>query len=293
MHRFPLTICYNFGADIVQQIRGQKMIIKVSLRNDEVEVDLTGDYYGRDFWDRVSSRKYEPDTIGFIEDNCDSNTDFMDIGAANGAMTLIAATMGSRVSSYEPDPKIFKVVERNVNLNPQYMDLINVQNKAISSTKGMLNFSVGADTAILSEIVFTGHDPAILQRIEILSLSEEMDKFHSDTNRKLIIKMDIEGAEWRILKSEEILEKLQQHKATLVLAVHPGFYRPFKKRLRGLDQATVLLWHLRNYRESIEVFNKIEQRSSIKRTNLNPVNHREQFGRLILAGYHEFILDFS
>ena len=88
------------------------MIIKVSLRNDLVEVDLNGDYYGKDFWDRVSNRRYEPDTIGFIEDNCDVNTDFMDIGAANGAMTLIAASTGARVSSYEPDPKIFQVVKK-------------------------------------------------------------------------------------------------------------------------------------------------------------------------------------
>jgi FkbM family methyltransferase len=269
------------------------MIIKVSLRNDEVEVDLDGDFYGRDFWDRVSTRRYEPDTIGFIEDNCDRNTDFMDIGAANGAMTLIAASSGSRVSSYEPDPRIFKVVERNINLNPKYMYLIDVQNKAISSTRGILKFSVGEDTSILSEIVFTGHNPTSIESIEILSLSEEMDKFHSDMSRNLIIKMDIEGAEWRILKSDEILEKLQQHNATLILAVHPGFYRPFKKRLRGLDQAVLFFWHLRNYRESVEVFNKIEKRSSIKRTNLNPVTRKDQFAKLIHAGYHEFVLKFD
>jgi FkbM family methyltransferase len=269
------------------------MIIKVSLRNDEVEVDLDGDYYGRDFWDRISSRRYEPDTIGFIEDYCNHNTDFMDIGAANGAMTLIAASAGSRVSSYEPDPKIFKVVERNVNLNPQYVGFVNVQNKAISSIKGVLNFSAGEDTSILSEIVFTGHDPAVFQKIEILSLSEEIDKFHSDMNRKLIIKMDIEGAEWRILKSGEIMEKMQKHHATLILAVHPGFHRPFKKRLRGLDQAALFFWNFRNYRESTKVFRKISQYASIKRTNLNPITQEVQFGKLINAGYHEFIIDFS
>jgi FkbM family methyltransferase len=268
------------------------MIIKVYLRNDEVDVDLAGDYYGKDFWDRVSNRKYEPDTISFIEDNCDVNTDFMDIGAANGAMTLIAASNGSRVSSYEPDPRIFKVVERNVSLNSKVCNLIDVQNKAISSSKGQINFSVGEDTSILSEIVFTGHNPTSLQKIDILSLSEEMDKFHPDNSRKLIVKMDIEGAEWRILNSAETLKKLQEHEATLILAVHPGFHRPFKKRLRGLDQAVLFFWHLKNYRESIRVFNKIQQYTSIKRTNLNPVTHKDQFGKLIYAGYHEFILEF-
>ncbi len=269
------------------------MIIKARLRNDEVEVDLTNDYYGKDFWDRISSRKYEPDTIGFIEDNCNYKTDFMDIGAANGAMTLIAASMGSRVSSYEPDPKIFKVVERNVELNNKYKQLISLHNKGISSTKGILNFSLGEDTSVLSEIVFTGHNATDKQRIEILSLKEEMDEFHSDKNRELIIKMDIEGAEWRILKSVEVLKALRQHEARLLLAVHPGFHRPFRKRMRGLDRARHLFWNLRNYRESIELFERIELHGSITRTNLNPITRKKQFGKLISAGYHEFVIKFD
>ena len=268
------------------------MIIKVILRNDEVEVDLSGDYYGQDFWDRVSDRKYEPDTIGFIEDNCNVNTDFMDIGAANGAMTLIAASKGARVSSYEPDPRIFKVVERNVNLNSQYANLINVHNSAISSEEGRLNFLVGEDTSVLSEIVFTGHDSSSSQEIQILSLGSEVDKFHTVKSRKLVVKMDIEGAEWRILKSDKSLKKLQEHEATLILAVHPGFYRPFKRRLRGLDRIRLFFWNLRNYQESILIFNRMREYTSILRTNLNPVTQKSQFGKLIWAGYHEFILEF-
>ena len=140
--------------------------------------------------------------------------------------------------------------------------------------------------------MFTGHDSSSSKEIEILALSEEMDKFHSDMSRKLIIKMDIEGAEWRILKSDDTLQKLQHHEATLILAVHPGFYRPFKRRLRGLDRVRLFFWHLRNLRESIQVFNKIKSLTLIKRTNLNPITEKGQFGKLVWAGYHEFILEF-
>jgi hypothetical protein len=104
--------------------------------------------------------------------------------------------------------------------------------------------------------------------------------------------MDIEGAEWRILESHKTLKKLQDHEATLILAVHPGFYRPFKRRLRGLDRARLSFWHLRNYRESLLVFTRISQFTSIQRTNLNPVTQKSQFGKLIWAGYQEFILEF-
>lgn len=271
---------------------GARAEMQVRLRELNLEVDLDDDDYGQDFWQRVSERKYEPDTIGFIEDRCNEETDFMDIGAANGAMTLIAAVHGARVSSYEPIRKFYEVTKRNIDLNPEIKDLIILQNKAISTKRGSLNFSVDQDPEILSEIIFTGLAQKSSHAVDVLSLSDEIKEFHLNTIRNLIIKMDIEGAEWKILRSVEVLKTLREHRATLILAVHPGFYRPFKRKLRGLDRIRVQIWHLQNYRESKQVFNIITPYTEIYRTNLNPVRSANQFAKLISAGYHEFILDF-
>lgn len=268
------------------------MLKQVQLRTNVVTVDLEGDYYGAEFWNKVSNRRYEPDTVGFIEDNCDCNSDFMDIGAANGAMTLIAANAGARVSAYEPDPRIHKVVERNIKLNNNISSLVVLQNKAISSSEGTLNFMNGEDSSILSSIVFTGHDSTSSLLVEVLPIAAEIERFHCDKSRKLIVKMDIEGAEWRILKSEEALESLKANSATLLLAVHPGFYRPFVPRVRGIDRLRLTLWQFRNYRESISTFKSLSKVASIRRTNLNLITKKHQFAALILAGYHEFIIDF-
>lgn len=269
------------------------MLHQVQLLANSVTVDLQGDYYGAEFWNKVSNRRYEPDTIGFIEDYCDANSDFMDIGAANGAMTLIAANAGARVSAYEPDPKIHKVVEKNIKLNNNLASLIEIQNKAISSSQGTLNFLDGEDTSILSPIVFTGHDSTSSLMVEVLPIAAEIERFHCDKSRKLIIKMDIEGAEWRILKSEEALKSLKANSAILLLAVHPGFYRPFVPRVRGLDRLRLMLWQFRNYRESISTFDSLTKVATIRRTNLNLITRKHQFAALIRAGYHEFIVDFQ
>lgn len=268
------------------------MIHKVRLKSRDVNVELDGDFYGSEFWDKISNRRYEPDTIGFLEDRCDNQTDFMDIGAANGAMTLIAANEGSRVSSYEPDPRIHRAVLQNVRLNSVLGQQILVQNKAISVDKGILEFKKDGDSSILSSIVFTGYDASNSIYIDVLSLSDEVARFHIDKSRKLIIKMDIEGAEWRILKSRKILDALSANAATLLLAVHPGFYRPFVPKLRGLDKFRLVLWKLRNYQESVETFELLSEYASIQRTNLNPIINKRQFAMLILAGYHEFIVEF-
>ena len=268
------------------------MIHIVYLRSREVDVELDGDFYGSEFWEKISNRRYEPDTIGFLEARCDNQTDFMDIGAANGAMTLIAANEGSRVSSYEPDPRIHRVVSQNVKLNSALEQQILVQNKAISVDNGILEFKKNGDSSILSSIVFTGHDATNSIYIDVLSLSDEIEKFHIDKSRKLIIKMDIEGAEWRILKSRKILGALSGNVATLLLAVHPGLYRPFVPTLRGLDKFRLVVWKLRNYQESIKTFKLLNEYASIQRTNLNPIIDKHQFATLILAGYHEFIVEF-
>ena len=259
----------------------------------KIEVELDGDHYGREFWEKISARQYEPDTVGFIEDRCDSKTDFMDIGAANGSMTLIAASQGARVASYEPDPKIHRVVLQNIFLSPSLAPLIRLQNKAISAESGTIQFKKNSNAGVLSPIVFTGHDNPIGTDVEVLSLSAEIEAFHSDKARKLVIKMDIEGAEWLILRCKNTLEVLKKNNAMLLLAVHPGFYRPFVPRLRGVDKIALTLWKIRNYRESLAIFGLLTQYASVQRTNLNPIVDKQQFAALTLAGYHEFIIDFS
>jgi FkbM family methyltransferase len=269
------------------------MIFQVLSNSLTVTVELDGDHYGEEYWQRVAERKYEPDTVGFIEDRCNPNVDFMDIGAANGAMTLIAAPNGAKVSAYEPDPRIHSVASRNIELNPKLRPQITLHNKAISAASGRLKFSRDEDSSVLSSIVFTGHDKSTEIEIEKISLKEEIENFHQNSARSLIIKMDIEGAEWGILKSKEVLKSLSLHKTTLLLAVHPGFYRPFVPKMRGLDYVRRAVWHIRNFNESSILFALVSKFGKIRRTNLDKVRNRNQFATLILGGYYEFIIEFD
>ena len=153
------------------------MIVHVPLSALTVMVELDEDHYGEDYWQRIADRNYEPDTIGFIEDRCNPDADFMDIGAANGAMTLIAASRGARVSAYEPNPRIHSVIARNIELNPDLEPLIALHKKAISAESGTIKFRKNEDSAVLSSIVFTGHDESTEEKIEKISLKEEIENF--------------------------------------------------------------------------------------------------------------------
>jgi FkbM family methyltransferase len=269
------------------------MITRVDLGSTSFRVDLRDDFYGEQFWSRISKREYEPDTLYFIQSNCDEMTDFFDLGAANGAMTLIAATQGARVFAYEPNPIMYNVAKNNISLNDDISVKIKLVNKAVSSEPGALRYQPEADSNVLSSIVFSGEKIFGSEMISVLSLSQELDQIHRDSNRNVILKMDIEGAEWRILSSVSTLASLNRHKSLLLLAVHPGFHRPFRKKLRGFDRIRVGLWHYKNFKESEKLFDLLSKHASISRTNLNPITSRKVFSGLILFGYHEFIVNFA
>ena len=260
--------------------------------NQEFTVDLEEDFYGKDFWERISNSEYEPDTLDYLRRHCNDKTTFMDIGAANGAMTLLSASFGSYVFSYEPDPMMFRVLSRNVSLNLNLNNKIVLSNNALSATSGEIEFSRGSNSKVLSDIVFSEIHKNSNRKIQVKALSEEVDKVHRD-GTQLVIKMDIEGAEWGILSDADTLRSLQSHGAQMLLAVHPGFYRPHKKLFPGFNRLSLEIWRTRNYFEARRFFSKLEKFAKVKRTNLNPVINSRMFAVMCLAGYHEFVINFG
>jgi len=146
---------------------------------------------------------------------------------------------------------------------------------------------------VLSSIVVSGFSKKPGKEIAIIPLFEELGRVHSDKARKLVVKMDIEGAEWKIIQSQECLDALKEHSAKMLLALHPGFHRPFKHFRFSPNRFRYLFWHMKNFQESLCAFKKMHRVAYIYRTNLNPVIKPRSFALLVLAGYHEFIVDFK
>jgi len=256
------------------------------------KVDPSNDQYGSEFWIKLNSNLYEPDTIKFLETQVGPNCIFMDIGAANGAMTLYAAARGANVISYEPENMVFQVLDSNLKLNPDLTNKVVIKQAGISTDKEFVRFGKGENRRILSDIVIDELKERADQVIEILSLSDELLTY-AINGTKVVIKMDIEGAEWKILNDVNTLRSLKNSRATMLVAMHPGFYR---KDLPGLIANKSLgrnIRRLQNFIDSIRVYEKITQFALVKRTNLDAVPNRFRFAFLITAGYFEFILDFS
>ena len=256
------------------------------------KVDTSRDPYGIKFWQKISDLKYEPDTLFFLLSNLAKNDTFIDVGAANGAITLIAATRCETVLAFEPEFEIFSCLARNVELNENLAPKIKIHNVALSNIDLETSFEIDSAPDILSKIVFTGKESKSQNLVSIEDIKKVVSVAKSHAQGKIVMKMDIEGAEWRILNDPIVVACLRENSVLLLLAVHPGFQRPFKKTIRGFDYLSHLVWMRKNRLDSRETFKKLKGFARIYRLNMNELTQEKEFTKFIENGYHEFIVDF-
>ena len=126
----------------------------VYIKNQKFLIDLTQDHYGIEFWDKVDKYNYEPDTTLYIESRCNLDTDNLDLGAANGAMSFIAAINEATVFSYDRYPSTFGIFKKNIDLILNLQEQIEIQNVAISSIDCRISFGNNVNPEAQSSINF-------------------------------------------------------------------------------------------------------------------------------------------
>ncbi len=246
--------------------------------------------YDKSFWDNVETSDYEPDVQFTLMRLIDSNTNFLDVGAAEGCMSLIAACLGAQVIAYEPFPKHFEKLLENVRINPEFSNAIELKQAIVSNFSGrnQLSFARGK---LLSSINYTDIDLELDKRfIPVIDLSNEILKL--SRNAKLVIKMDIEGAEYLLLNDLKLLTILRTYEATLILAIHPGFFRPTKKSNKIVMKISEIIFKVRNFVDNYLLFIRLNQFATVCRSNDTKVNSASKFATMASAGVYEYNIYF-
>lgn len=121
---------------------------------------------------------------------------FIDIGAHYGYYTLLAGTgrPDCRVMAFEPSPVNFSILEKNVRHNK--LSNVELYQMAVSDRTGMAEFHI---TEASDNCGFSGHP--VSPSIDIVQVKTvRLDDFDLKTAGDIVVKMDIEGHEYEVIR---------------------------------------------------------------------------------------------
>lgn len=118
---------------------------------------------------------------------------FLDIGAHVGAYSIPVAKLGWKVIAVEPSPDTFRLLEHNRSLNHASDNMIPI-NTAVWDYDGTAWFDLSASHSGMDSLLPINHIKRV--KVETKSLSTLLEEL----GKVKIVKMDIEGAELRVLE---------------------------------------------------------------------------------------------
>jgi FkbM family methyltransferase len=172
------------------------------------------------------------------------------------------------------------------NLELNKANNVQVINKAASNEKGVLEFYIpNINNSGMASL--RAQDNSTKINVETIVLDDTLREIKNLD----FVKIDIEGAEWKLLSDKETLKGLVRHKALVLLAIHPGFNRPFKVLPLGMTFFTKTYWQLQNLLIAYNFFRRLLKIASIQRTSLDEIRSPKKCILLMFGGYFEFIVN--
>lgn len=192
----PAIIIRNHGINQISEKKNNYYTIRIT------------DEESRNFADIDLLKKYlriEYDLTLDLLERTDDDTVFYDIGGFQGYHTLLGS-LGKKVYTFEPDPNNLEKLQNNVELNPEQE--IEIIEKPVWSGVEELSLEIGKEG---ESSVGDG---------EIKKESTTIDKFifEEDNNPPNLIKIDVEGAEQKVLEGAK--KTLEKYSPEIFVEIH-------------------------------------------------------------------------
>jgi len=193
-------------------------VYQLHLNDSTIFYDTTDNYTKRWFYaDAKSDTIYEPALSHFLQQNLDTDSCFLDVGAHIGYFSCIAAAKSTQgeVHLFEVDKHCIKYINKNIHIND--FKNISVNNLAVSNSKDGVfipNKNIPNNKTNIMVKRFSGrYTPSIT-----------IDDYVAEQQIKPdFIKIDVEGAEIKVI--EGMQKTLQLTPLTLLIEVHNNILR--------------------------------------------------------------------
>ncbi len=174
-----------------------------------------------DFWDKVDSGNWEPETFRVFDRFIDRDTVFLDVGAWIGSTALYAAPHAKETHAFEPDPVAFEQLKKNLDANGRsaWAERVALHREAIAPANGTMEMGSRSDkgdsmsSALLSEKEDSWE-------VKTLALGTFV-KAQGLSGEKLFLKIDIEGGEYNLIPALGTF--LKREDCAVFLSLHPEF----------------------------------------------------------------------
>ena len=182
----------------------QSVARQVEVQGARFVVSSEGPDFGG-FWSRVEAGLWEPETFALMDRLLTAGARFVDIGAWIGPTALYAAARGARVDAYECDPVALDLLARNLSRNADLRQRITVHPFALSDADQELTMWSGqlgnSETSIFTRHEREGRltECGKSFRARACDASQIFQEQGYAADASTLIKMDVEGAEFRIV----------------------------------------------------------------------------------------------
>lgn len=173
----------------IRTSKNQTLLLDLDLKDD-----LSRQWY---YW---GYKGYEVATVKLFRELAEQKSCIFDIGANVGYYTLLAAlhlTKNQRVHAFEANPKVFKALEHNTELNS--FGNVRLEQVVMSDEDGEVCFYLPPEEAQSNGSLLPGF---IGDQKPILTKSIRFDTYCARENidKVDLLKIDVEGAELKVLK---------------------------------------------------------------------------------------------
>ena len=158
---------------------------------------------------------YDKEVFKFLDKETCRYNFAVDAGANIGVYTCFLAARISNVTAFEPMPQVAEVLRQNIKLNK--FQNVTLHEACVSDSKGDISFTTpSAANSGIGRI--SAEQVGSKLTVPCVTLDDFLLAHVSDS---VLIKMDIEGAEWMALHGMKQFLKLRTGLLSMLIEVHP------------------------------------------------------------------------
>ena len=230
-----------------------RTILIINHRSILLKIYVDDIWYTKKDWTGLENNKNEKGLFDTIDKYARKDICFIDLGAAVGWVSLYASFKFKNIIALEPNKDVLYFLKKNIKLNK--IKNIHVLHGCINTHNKIIKFDHGPN---FNDICFTkstkGYNVKSYTIKKLLTLVQ---------NKKVFIKIDIEGYEFNLLNDKKFINEIKILKPMIFISLHHGmssFAKYKKSRFKYLKKLYNLFKILQEYiliLKLFQIYNKV------------------------------------